>query len=50
MKTTEKIILNPISDLISERIGSANENLLFSVPFISSFAKEILKKDYETSA
>lgn len=49
MNTKEKIICNPISDLITEQLEDANDKLLIAVPFISSFAMKILKRDNITN-
>lgn len=40
----EKIMLNPISDVIKSSMDEANEKVKIAVPFISSFAKNIIDK------
>ena len=46
MNSDEQIVLNPISDLIVNHIKETEHKLLIAVPFISSFAKKILKQEY----
>jgi hypothetical protein len=41
----ERIILNPISALITEQIKAAKNKLLIAVPFISSYARKIIPRD-----
>jgi len=45
----EKIIKNPISSLVKEFVGRADEDLSIAVPFISSFARTILSSDKLTA-
>ncbi|MEB8434038.1 phospholipase D-like domain-containing protein [Cocleimonas sp. KMM 6892] len=45
MSTNEKIILNPITNLITEKIENSSNRLLIAVPFISSYARKVLEQE-----